>query len=834
MPMKAVVMAGGFGTRLRPLTEKLPKPMAHVANRPMMEHVVRLLAKAGIRDLEVLLYFFPEKITSYFGDGAPWGVRMNHITAETDYGTAGAVKYAEDRLSETFMVISADIITDFDLADAIAFHKEREAAVTIVLTRVPNPLQYGIVITEDDGRIVRFLEKPGWGEVFSDTINTGIYIIEPEVLSLIPPKKNFDFSKNLFPAMLERGDRLLGYVAEGYWKDVGNLDEYLNVHLDVLAGKVRIDFDGKQAGDRPVWIGENSKVDYTADLENVLLGRDCVVRSGVSMKNVVAGDGCVVEEGAVIQSSVLWARVEVGKGARILENIVGADARIRSGAFLAERAVISDHCTVGADAVVKANVKVWPHKVVEDGAVLSSSLIWGEKWARSLFGAYGIYGLANLEISPEFAAKLGAAYAATFGRKVALSTSRDSHKVSRMINRAIMTGMLSVGVDVHDYGVTPLPVVRYLSRSHRDERGGVHTRKSPYNPSFVDLKFFDDTGLDLSIGTEKSIETLFFREDFVRADIDETGAITFPVGGFDFYVDGFLKSIDTKAIASRNYNVILDYSHGSASVIFPRILGGLGIETVALNAILDPARITRTTEEFDRGMHHLGAIARSLNADLAVMLDTGGEKIFLVDEKGERIADSVALQVICLLACRQARRGHVAVPVTASRNIEKIAGRFGIDVVRTRTLPRSLMETAARDGFVFAGDGAGGYVFPRFQPAFDGMFAIAKIMEFLANEGRRISDVLREIPPTAVIHRNVPCAWEHKGALMRMLAIHAKGKASQFIDGVKVFEGEDWALAYPSQDEAYFHLVVEAEDPAVAARMADHYADLFAAWSKQL
>ncbi|MGE5246859.1 MAG: sugar phosphate nucleotidyltransferase [Verrucomicrobiota bacterium] len=414
--MKAVVMAGGFGTRLRPLTEKLPKPMAYVANRPMMEHVVRLLAKEGIREHEVLLYFFPEKISSYFRNGAPWGVTMNHITAESDYGTAGAVKYAEEQLSDTFLVISADIITDIDLSQAIDFHKERKAAVTIVLTRVPNPLQYGIVITEEDGRIVRFLEKPAWGEVFSDTINTGIYIVEPEVLSLIPPRKNYDFSKNLFPSMLQRGDRLLGYVADGYWKDVGNLDEYLNVHLDILSGKVRIDFDGRKVGDRNVWIGENAKVDYTADLDNVLLGKDCVVRSGVSLKNVVVGDGCVIDDGAVIQSSVLWPRVSVGKGVRILENIVGSDAEIRNGAFLAERAVISDHCTVGADAVVKASVKVWPHKVVEDGAVLSSSLIWGEKWARSLFGAWGIVGLANIEISPEFAAKLGAAYAATFGR----------------------------------------------------------------------------------------------------------------------------------------------------------------------------------------------------------------------------------------------------------------------------------------------------------------------------------------------------------------------------------------------------------------------------------
>jgi mannose-1-phosphate guanylyltransferase/phosphomannomutase len=832
--MKAVVMAGGFGTRMRPLTEKLPKPMAYVANRPMMEHVVRLLAKGGIQDLEVLLYFYPEKITSYFGDGSRWGVRINYIGAEADYGTAGAVKNAEELLDGTFLVISADIITDFDLSKAIEFHREHEAAATIVLTRVPNPLQYGIILTDEDGRIDRFLEKPSWGEVFSDTINTGIYILEPEVLSLIPEKKNFDFSKNLFPAMLSRGDRLLGHIAEGYWKDVGNLSEYLNVHLDILAGKAAIEFEGKRAGTGNVWIGEDTHVEYTAELKNVVLGKNCSVSGEAVVENSVLGDGCIVEDGAVIQSSVVWPRTTIHKGARLLENIIGSDCEIRGHAFLAERAVIGDHCRIGTGAVVKANVKVWPHKVVEDGAVLSSSLIWGEKWARSLFGAYGIYGLANLEISPEFAAKLGAAYAATFGRKVVLSTSRDSHKASRMINRAIMTGMLSVGVDVHDYGVTPMPVVRFLSRSHRDERGGVHTRKSPFNPKFIDLKFFDDTGLDLSMALEKNIESLFFREDFVRADIEETGQITFPVGGFETYVDGFLKSVDAKAIRGRGFNIVIDYSYGASALIYPRILGRLGVETVALNAMLDPEKITRTQEEFDKGLHHLSAIARSLSADFGVMIDTGGEKIFLIDEKGDVLSDWVALQIFCLLACRQNRKGLVGVPVTASRNIEKIAARFGMAVVRSRTLPRSLVETAAREGVEFVGDGNGGYVFPRFQPAFDGMFGIVKLMELLAGEDRALSDILREVPPTVFVQKKIPCAWEHKGALMRVLATHAKGKPSQFIDGVKIFHGEDWILFYPSQDEAYFHLCVEAEDRRNAEALMVHYTDLFSSWSKAL
>jgi mannose-1-phosphate guanylyltransferase/phosphomannomutase len=194
----------------------------------------------------------------------------------------------------------------------------------------------------------------------------------------------------------------------------------------------------------------------------------------------------------------------------------------------------------------------------------------------------------------------------------------------------------------------------------------------------------------------------------------------------------------------------------------------------------------------------------------------------------------VALQVFTLLACRQRRNGLVGVPVTASRNIERIASRFGMDVIRTRTLPRSLMETAARERVAFVGDGNGGYVFPRFQPAFDGMFGIVKLMELLAGEDRGLSDVLREIPPTTFVQKKIPCPWENKGALMRMLATHAEGKPSQFIDGVKIFHGEDWVLIYPSQDEAYFHLCVEAEDRRAAEDLARHYTDLFSSWSSKL
>ena len=232
-------MAGGFGTRLRPLTINLPKPMVPLVNKPIMEHIVNLLKEHGFNNLTSLLFFHPEAITSYFGDGSAFGVTMKYTRAEADYGTAGSVRNATEQheIKERILIISGDILTDFDLSAALKFHAEKKAKATIVLTRVKNPLQFGVVITEEDGRIARFLEKPSWGEVFSDTINTGIYILEPEAFERIPYRREFDFSKDLFPLLLEEHSGLYGYVAEGYWRDIGNLIEYHEAHLDVLAGK---------------------------------------------------------------------------------------------------------------------------------------------------------------------------------------------------------------------------------------------------------------------------------------------------------------------------------------------------------------------------------------------------------------------------------------------------------------------------------------------------------------------------------------------------------------------------------------------------------------------
>src|SRR5450759_661918 len=238
--MQTVLMAGGQGTSLRPLTSNQPKPMIAVANKPLMEHTLELLKRHGFTDVVVTLQFLPTLIANYFGDGSAFGVDMSYVTEESPLGTAGSVRNARKLIDRSFIVVSGDALTDIDLTAAAAFHKERGAMVTIVLKKVPNPLEFGLVITSPEGKIERFLEKPGWGEVFSDTINTGIYIIEPEVLNLIPSDRPYDFSKDLFPEMLEKKYPLCGYVADGYWTDVGNIEQYLAAHRDILDGLVDI------------------------------------------------------------------------------------------------------------------------------------------------------------------------------------------------------------------------------------------------------------------------------------------------------------------------------------------------------------------------------------------------------------------------------------------------------------------------------------------------------------------------------------------------------------------------------------------------------------------
>jgi mannose-1-phosphate guanylyltransferase / phosphomannomutase len=831
--MKGVIMAGGFGTRLKPLTINRPKPMVPVANRPIMEHIVALLRRHGITDLVSILYFQPEHITSHFGDGSRFGVKMQYVTAEADYGTAGAVRNASHLLGDDrIMVISGDVLTDFDLGAAVRSHEERGAEATIALTAVENPLAFGIVIVDErTGRIERFLEKPTWGEVFSDTINTGIYILEPEALQRVPPKTNVDFSKDLYPAMLKEGAGLFGHIAEGYWRDIGNIDEYRSAHHDVLAGRVQVELAGaaRQVGAGTVWMDPGAELPESVRISGtVVIADGARIASDCALDNVVVGSGSSIGEGAELRHAVLWERCQVGRRARIVESVCASGVHIGKAAAIRDRCIISDGAAVGDFAVVGPNVKVWPDKVVEERASLTHSLIWAESWERSLFTGARVSGIPNFELTPEIAARMAGAYGATLGAGAFVAASRDSDRACRMINRALMSGFMSAGLDVEDLREMPIPVVRHAVH-HGREAGGIHVRRSPFDSKVIDILFFDKDGRDLPPGKTQAIERLFAREDFPRAGPDGTGDLNFPTRVVEGYHEHFIAETGVAAIRERRFNLVIDFAYGTTVAVLPGLLGSLGAEIVSLNAYAAPGRLSRSEQEFEDSLDRLGGIVRSIRADAGIWIDPGGEVIHLVDDKGRPLAAELLQLVGVELALQHLGVRRVAIPVTSPSAVARLIRQHGGEVLWTKTEHHAMMASAENADMVAGSRGE--FIFPHFLPAYDAMYASAKLLEAMALGDVSLSELADRHSAMHLRQERVACPWGRKGAVMRRLMQETEHEQRDLVDGVKIWKGErDWALVIPHSDKPYFVVTVEAADEDGAEALLDRYSGLVAMW----
>jgi mannose-1-phosphate guanylyltransferase/phosphomannomutase len=822
--MKAVVMAGGEGSRLRPLTQSRPKPLAPVANKPVMEHIVDLLKRHGISEIVATVHYLADEIEAYFGDGADFGVSMSYVVEDTPLGTAGAVKMAEDQLSGTFVVISGDALTDVDLTAIIAAHREKHAAATIVLKRVENPLEFGVVIMDDDGFVRRFLEKPSWSEVFSDTINTGIYVLEPEIFGLMDAGRMYDFSKDIFPRLLEQGRPILGLVTGDYWTDIGNLQQYREANYDALAGRCRLELPGRER-ERGVRVGAGAQIAPTAHISGpVVIGKNADIRDGAVIEaNTCVGDGCIIDGQALLANAVVWNDVYVGKRSRLSACTVAEHAIIKDEVTIGEGAVIGSRCTLDAGANVKPHVKLWPDKFVTAGSVVSMSLVWGTKWPGSLFGGEGVKGIANIEVTPEFALKLGQAYGSSFDPHRVVMTSRDTHHASRMINRCLISGLMSVGCDVHDLRTSPIPLARYEARSEGD--GGIHVRVHPDDPNCFLIELFGASGINIDKHSERKVENLFFRGDFRRTSMDEVGYLSFPERALERYNAGFLRSLSIGPIRERKFKVVVDYAYGNAATTLPYLLGKLNIEMVALNAYLDDTKVRHFADDRQRYLHQLSTIVPTLEADIGIMVEPGAENVSIVDDRGRIAEFDLLLSLVADLVFQHSPGARVAVPVTASSRLDAIAAEHGGEIIRTKADRRSMMQLCAgSDAPAFAGGAHEGLIFPEFSPAFDALYASAKILELVAHSGRKVSELVERVPALHMTRRTVVCPWERKGVIMRELISQLRHRKLDLSDGVKIFGDADWVLVLPDPSDPLFTVVAEAGDDAAAAQLADEYA----------
>ena len=321
--MKAFILAAGAGTRLRPLTYECPKPMIPLLNKPVMEHTINNLKKHNINSVVMNLHTLPKKITDYFGNGSDFGVDIKYSMEENLLGTAGGLKKCKKFFDSTFIVISGDGLSNVDLTSAVAFHKKKKSLATMIVKKIETKFSYGIALTDRSSRIIDFVEKPSWGSVFSDTVNTGIYIFEPEIFRYIPDGF-YDFGKNLWPKLLKSKKNIYAYLMNEYWTDIGNIEEYKKGVKDALFDKLTIDVSGKKFGKSEVVVDKNCRIDKTVKfIGKSIIGKNCVIGKNVVIDNgTVIGNNVQIQDDAVIKDSIIWDNVVIGKHARLYSSIV--------------------------------------------------------------------------------------------------------------------------------------------------------------------------------------------------------------------------------------------------------------------------------------------------------------------------------------------------------------------------------------------------------------------------------------------------------------------------------------------------------------------------------
>lgn len=820
--MKAVLMAGGEGSRLRPLTVTRPKPMVPIVNKSVMAHILDLLKLYGITDVVVTLRYMAAAIQDYFEDGANFGVNITYVVEENPLGTAGSVRNAAPFLDDTFMVISGDAFTDFNLAEIIQAHRDREALASLTLTRVPNPLEFGVIVTNDEGRITQFQEKPSWGEIISDTVNTGIYVLEPEVLDLIPPDRSYDFSRHLFPRMLS--DRLptYGHIAEGYWCDIGNVEEYRRANADLLHGRVKSSQPIGQHIGGGVWVGEGVDIAPSAQLFGpVYLGDGVKIKGDVTIYGPsVIRDYTVIDAYSRIERSILWRNNYVGENCELRGAVISRQCSLKSGVVLFEGVVVGDNCVLGESSVLHPDVKLWPEKQIEAGANVKDSIIWGTQARHRLFGRFGVTGVVNVDLTPELAAKLGAALGATLPPGSNVAINRDSHRSSRMLKRALISGIPGTGINVLDLGTVPIPVLRHFVRSNDDVKAGIHVRISPFDQRVVDIRLLNDEGTNLTTAEEREIERSFFREDFRRAYLDEIGLISYAGLPADRYVEDFLHHIDANEIQQKHFRMVIDYSHGLAADTLTHILNHLEIDVVPLNARMDETKLAVLHTQFITNRQRTATIVEALEADLGVQLDVGGEKVFVIDETGACIDDVTAAAVMAELALSAHPGRPIAVPVTLPNAFNEIAARHGSELIRVGLNLSNMLHVIEERQPVLLADGGGNFIFPDFLPTGDGMMASIRLLEYLSHRQQHLSSIVADLPVFHLCTESVDCPVEDKGTVMRILNQRFRNDHTDNTDGMKIWlENGEWVHFVPDPEKPACNITAEAACPERAQQL---------------
>ena len=763
--MKAVIMSGGEGTRLRPLTLDRPKPMVPLFDKPVMEHISGLLKRHGVTDICVTLQYLPQTVRDWFGDGAELGVSLHYFVEHEPLGTAGSVKNCMSHLGEDdFLVISGDAVCDLDLSAALGFHRARRSEATLVLCRHSAPLEYGLVLTADDGRVQRFIEKPGWGQVFANTVNTGIYLLTRAAMDKVPDGRPYDFGKNLFPRLLAEGAPLYGHVAEGYWCDMGDCGAYLDCAADALTGKVHLNVPLAETAPG-VWSAAPLPADAT-------VVPPCWIGPGVHLgegsligPHAILGAGSSVGDRSLVQRSILMEGAAVAQRCTLYGAILGRNARVHAGCVLNEGTVLGEGAVAEENAIVMEQVKVWPGRSVPAGARLTASLTAGAGKGAVSFGDGGVIrGTVNEDLSPELLLTIGSA----LGQEGKVGVGHAGGECARMLARAAGCGVAAAGGSVvaHD-GPTPaagawlarryaLPVSLFVEQEGEK----------------VYLHFFDRRGLELGRSRERKLEGAVLRGEARRVSAAQVGAWEHVTGVAAAFAQDAARTcrLDRDAMTPVAVSVPGD---DPADRLLAQSLEELG-------CVVLPKR-TPGVPGFAAGY--------------------GGFRLTAWDEDGVPVPPGHLLTLVCLIEMEQGE-GHVAVPAGAPEAVEAVAQSRGGAVLRLDRDGEPAVELYQRQPWLR-----------------DAAFAACRICARLGRTGERLKTLAGRAPRFVLLKREVPLQ-KSRGEVMQALA---GADADQSGEGVRLHDGGAVVWLSPLSRRPALRVMVEAASMEAAEELCAEY-----------
>lgn len=803
--MKAVIMAGGEGSRLRPLTCNLPKPMMPILEKPVMQYTVELLKKNGITDIAVTLQYLPDEIINFFGDGREFGVNMKYFIEESPLGTAGSVKNAECFLDDTFIVISGDALTDIDLREVIAYHKEKESAATLVLKEVSVPLEYGVVITNKDGKIKGFLEKPSWGEVFSDKANTGIYILEPEIFSYYEKEQKFDFSNDLFPILLQNDKNMYGYVAEDYWCDIGNIDQYMKCHYDILRGVVKVDIKGEKQKEG-IWVGENSEVSAKASVEApCFIGSGCKVYAGAEVGAFSAiGKHNIISSGVKIKRSIVLNNCYIGSGTQIKGAVICNNVQLESKVSIFENSAIGDETLIGERATVKPNVRIWPNKEIEASTVVKENIIWGGKFSRALFGKQGISGEVNVDITPEFVSKLGSAYGSILKPESKVALSCSDNGAAQMFKYSLATGLLSMGIEVYDLKKMVIPMTRHAALFF-GVQGAIHVTIDEDNPQKVNILFLDSNGCNIDKTMERKIENNFIREDFRRIKTDSFQKMSHLSDCIEYYTRQVINGVGVHNIRNQKYKVILSVRNPMILSLFQDFFIELRVNLKLYNEYNDLVGLSKEVQ--------------NSRANLGIFISDEGESTILIDEKGNIIRDSLYEALNALILLKSTRLKTLVVPISASEVMGDIALACDAKFIRTKSTQKNILDTLIKNEKRLSRR----EIVTNYLMSLDCICMCMHTLNVMASSKLSLSNILSGIPKYYNKRQEISCPWNLKGMVMRNLIEENNSKSVDLIEGVKLNYDNGWVLVLPDADEPVCKIFAESKDFSILQNLSEEF-----------